>query len=39
MAMVLGCDEPASLRPFLPMYLVHVCGGMSHIHESIRWDA
>lgn len=36
---VLECPQPASLRPFLPLYLVHVCGGMSHIHESIRLAA
>lgn len=24
------------LAPFLGMYLVHVCGGLSHVHEHIR---
>ena len=27
------------LAPFLGMYLVHVCGGLSHVHEHIRASA
>jgi len=31
--------EPAAVAPHLRMFLAHVCGGMSHVHASIRASA
>ena len=31
--------EPAAMAPHLRMFLAHVCGGMSHVHESVRASA
>ena len=28
--------EPAAMAPHLRMFVAHICGGMSHVHESIR---
>ncbi len=31
--------EPAAVAPHLRMFLAHVCGGMSHVHASVRASA
>jgi hypothetical protein len=38
-ALFLGEASQSCLAPFLGMYLVHVCGGLSHIQEHVRASA